>query len=65
MFCLPRKVSFFIVAFVEKLASDVAQERQHVEMLTGIENFSADQLKHADCHEKHVLPSPDGQFIRF
>ncbi|CAI4223696.1 unnamed protein product [Auanema sp. JU1783] len=38
---------------------DVVQERQHVEMMNGIENFSANQLNKTETQEKVVLPSSD------
>ncbi|KAE9413868.1 hypothetical protein Angca_000945 [Angiostrongylus cantonensis] len=36
---------------------DVTKERQHAAMLSGIENFSTDQLKHSELEEKVSLPS--------
>ncbi|KYM96314.1 hypothetical protein ALC62_12965 [Cyphomyrmex costatus] len=38
-------------------AEDVRQERQHSELIHGVETFKADQLKHADTKEKIVLPN--------
>lgn len=39
---------------------DVRQERQHSELIHGLETFKADQLKHADTKEKIVLPNAKG-----
>lgn len=39
---------------------DVRQERQHSELIHGVETFKTDQLKHADTKEKIVLPNAKG-----
>lgn len=39
---------------------DVRQERQHSELIHGLETFKTDQLKHADTKEKIVLPNAKG-----
>ncbi|KJH44494.1 thymosin beta-4 family protein [Dictyocaulus viviparus] len=38
---------------------DVTKERQHAAILSGIENFSANQLKHSPLEEKIALPSSE------
>lgn len=39
---------------------DVRQERQHSELIHGLETFKTDQLKHADMKEKIILPNAKG-----
>ena len=39
---------------------DVMQEKQHLSLIKGVENFNINLLKHADTNEKIVLPSAQG-----
>lgn len=43
--------------------TDVKQERQHCELIHGLENFKTDRLKHIDTVEKIVLPNAQGTII--
>merc|ERR1719219_1218546 len=40
-------------------AEDVKQEKDHQNILTGIEKFKADSLKPTETKEKVVLPGPE------
>lgn len=42
--------------------TDVKQEKQHMSLLQGVENFDPTLLKHAETAEKNVLPSAEGYF---
>lgn len=39
---------------------DMKQERQHMSMLQGLENFDTTKLKPTETTEKSILPSIEG-----
>lgn len=49
--------SFCIGEYVYK---DVKQEKQHNDLIHGVENFSPNSLKRTDTLEKMVLPNAQG-----
>jgi len=40
---------------------DVKRERQHNDLIHGVNNFSADKLKRTDTLEKVILPNAQGE----
>lgn len=42
--------------------TDVKQEKQHNDLIHGVENFVPNSLKRTDTHEKVVLPNAEGKF---
>ncbi len=43
------------------LSKDVKQERRHSELIHGLEHFDKEHgLKHAEIHEKVILPNAQG-----
>lgn len=43
------------------LKKDVQRERQHNDLIQGVNNFSADKLKRTDTLEKVILPNAQGE----
>lgn len=44
------------------LKKDVKRERQHNDLIQGVNNFSVDKLKRTDTLEKVILPNAQGKF---
>jgi len=42
---------------------DVKQEKQHNDLIHGVENFSTRKLKHTDTLEKVILPNAEGTYF--
>lgn len=49
-------------AFFLDYKKDVKRERQHNDLIHGVNNFSADKLKRTDTLEKVILPNAQGKF---
>lgn len=49
-----------IIYVCVRACADVQQEKQHMSLLHGVENFDLKQLKQTDTEEKVVLPSAEG-----
>jgi len=43
------------------IKKDVKRERQHNDLIHGVNNFSADKLKRTDTLEKVILPNAQGE----
>lgn len=43
------------------IKKDVKRERQHNDLIQGVNNFSVDKLKRTDTLEKVVLPNAQGE----
>jgi hypothetical protein len=41
----------------------VKQERQHSELIQGVESFKTERLKRTNTREKIVLPNAQGMFV--
>lgn len=50
----------FLVAYCR--AVDVKQEKQHNDLIHGVETFSPHKLKHTDTLEKVILPNAEGMY---
>lgn len=46
-------------SFVFLPSTAIQQEKSQVELITGIEGFKRDSLKHAETQEKNPLPTKD------
>lgn len=44
---------------------DVKQERQHSQLIQGVENFKPERLKRTNTQEKMVLPNAEGKYHWF
>ena len=47
----------------QRLFLDVKQERDHLNLLHGVEDFKSENLKHTKTEEKVVLPSSQGKLL--
>lgn len=54
------KCMYVCVCVRTHACADVQQEKQHMSLLQGVENFDLKQLKQTDTEEKVVLPSAEG-----
>lgn len=52
-----------ICELIKRINADVRQERQHSDLIHGVETFKPDRLKHADTKEKIILPNAKGRKI--
>lgn len=51
-------IAFFFFGIKKK---DVKRERQHNDLIQGVNNFSAEKLKRTDTLEKVILPNAQGE----
>jgi len=51
-----------LLLFFLDYKKDVKRERQHNDLIHGVNNFSADKLKRTDTLEKVILPNAQGKF---
>lgn len=58
--CVIAQIVCVCVCVYARVCADVQQEKQHMSLLQGVENFDLKQLKQTDTEEKVVLPSAEG-----
>lgn len=53
---------YFCCFFFKKKKKAVAAEKNHQNLLTGVEHFDKSSMKHTETSEKNALPPIEGLF---